>query len=291
MKNYPIPRWVLPACCLLIVAAVSKKHPLSSWEAAKDYVEVPAGFAYLEDQPLEVEAFYISRYEVSNQQYLAFLDELKARGQEDDYRAALPALQQAASWKKAPLKEGTMSPLYTAHQAFAQSPVMGVSYQAANAYCDWLSRKAEEETEGAYEIEFRLPTHAEWIRAARGETQSEYAWDSPYLQNEKGNYQCNFKRISAEKIRYNAESNTYEIVPPETYESVMLIDAVDAYEANAFGLYNVCGNVAEMIAEEGKAVGGSWNDTGYDVRVESVSDYAASSPYVGFRPVMVVRKR
>ena len=66
--------------------------------------------------------------------------------------------------------------------------------------------------------------------------------------------------------------------------------AVDEYSANEFGLYNMCGNVAEMIKEEGKAVEGSWNDTGFDVRVESMQDYTGASPYVGFRPVMVVKK-
>ncbi|MEI8201577.1 MAG: hypothetical protein WCH34_01100 [Bacteroidota bacterium] len=51
------------------------------------------------------------------------------------------------------------------------------------------------------------------------------------------------------------------------------------------GIYNMCGNVAEMVAEKGIAVGGSWKDTGYDVRIESTINYSEPSPSIGFRPV------
>ena len=48
----------------------------------------------------------------------------------------------------------------------------------------------------------------------------------------------------------------------------------------------MCGNVAEMISEKGIALGGSWKDTGYDVRIESTANYTEPSPTVGFRPMM-----
>lgn len=62
---------------------------------------------------------------------------------------------------------------------------------------------------------------------------------------------------------------------------------VKFYDKNAFGLYNVCGNVAEMIDVEGIAMGGGWEDTGYNVRVESEIKFEKSSKNIGFRPVMV----
>jgi formylglycine-generating enzyme required for sulfatase activity len=289
MKTYQIS--VLSLVALGMMATISKKHPLAHWEAAKDYVEVPAGFAYVEEQKQEVEAFYISRYEVSNAQYQSFLEDLKAQGKEKAYHAALPVLQQPASWKKTPLAEGFMIPQYHSYKGFADFPVMGITSEAAQQYCAWLSEKAAAQTDGAYEIQFRLPTQAEWIRAARGETQNEYAWGGPYLQKGNGYYRCNFKRISAEKVTFNAETNSYEIVPPPADDTEgNMTDKVNTYDANDFGLHHMCGNVAEMISEKGKALGGSWNDTGYDVRVESVSEYQEASPYVGFRPVMVVKR-
>lgn len=43
------------------------------------------------------------------------------------------------------------------------------------------------------------------------------------------------------------------------------------------------GNAAEWVDEVGLAVGGSWYDTGYDVRNESLRQYNQPDPRVGFR--------
>ena len=59
---------------------------------------------------------------------------------------------------------------------------------------------------------------------------------------------------------------------------------------NDFGLYNVCGNVAEMVAERGIAYGGSYLDPGYDIRIDSEKRYDGPSPLIGFR-VIAVRKK
>ena len=59
---------------------------------------------------------------------------------------------------------------------------------------------------------------------------------------------------------------------------------------NEFGLYNVCGNVAEMVDERGIAYGGSFLDPGYDIRIDSETHYDAPSPKVGFRVIAVKKK-
>ena len=52
-------------------------------------------------------------------------------------------------------------------------PVTSVSWYDASAYCDWLTRRTGNP--------YRLPTEAEWERAARGVTQGRlYTWgDGP----------------------------------------------------------------------------------------------------------------
>jgi formylglycine-generating enzyme required for sulfatase activity len=63
---------------------------------------------------------------------------------------------------------------------------------------------------------------------------------------------------------------------------------VKSYWPNGYGLYNVNGNVAEMIADKEIVAGGSWNDPGYDVRNESVKPYKGAARNVGFRIVATV---
>ncbi|HNX08312.1 MAG TPA: SUMF1/EgtB/PvdO family nonheme iron enzyme, partial [Bacteroidales bacterium] len=63
---------------------------------------------------------------------------------------------------------------------------------------------------------------------------------------------------------------------------------VKSYLPNKFGLYNVCGNVAEMIAEKGKTRGGGWRDSGWDVRIDAVGNYGKSATDIGFRYFMKV---
>ncbi len=91
-----------------------------------------------------------------------------------------------------------------------QQPVTGVSWFDADRYCHWLA----EQTIRA----FRLPTEAEWERAARADLdQNDFPWgnDPPQaLPNYATRWQTG----------------------PEP---------VARYAPNAFGLYNICDNVHE----------------------------------------------
>jgi len=57
---------------------------------------------------------------------------------------------------------------------------------------------------------------------------------------------------------------------------------------NSFGLYNMCGNVAEMIEENGIAKGGSFQDPAYQVRISSEKSYTKPQADIGFRVVIKV---
>ncbi len=101
-----------------------------------------------------------------------------------------------------------------------QQPVTGVSWFEADRYCQWLT----EETGRPY----RLPTEAEWERAARGNREQE---DFPW-----GN----------EPPQSLPDYATRWQTGPEP---------VARYAANDFGLYNMCDNVHEWCSD--------WYDPSY----------------------------
>ena len=91
-----------------------------------------------------------------------------------------------------------------------------------------------------------------------------YAWQGTSTQSESGEFMCN----------YNVSADNTMVLTPNTLPSfknmeVMAMDGfqitapVDAYYESDYGLFNVCGNVAELV-KVGDAYGtkgGSWNDS------------------------------
>src|SRR5690606_22161450 len=73
-----------------------------------------------------------------------------------------------------------------------------------------------------------------------------------------------------------------------------IIAPAKSYFANKYGLYNMMGNVAEMIHESARTKGGSWNNTAEYLWINSKSDaykgISHATPYVGFRPIVVEEK-
>lgn len=199
---------------------------------------------------------------------------------------------------------------YFRHPAFAEYPVVGVTWEQAKAFCDWrTNRKAEFLSLDLINIApihpYRLPTEAEWEYAARGGLQNPmYPWGGNYASTAKGCYMANFK---PKRGNYVADSrNSARTVKVATYLP------------NGYGLYDMAGNVAEwtstaynemnyaMIneinpeiqynAKDGEAPvmkrkvirGGSWKDIAYYLQVSTrafeYQDTATS--YIGFRCAM-----
>jgi len=51
------------------------------------------------------------------------------------------------------------------------------------------------------------------------------------------------------------------------------------------------GNVAEMLDKPGRTKGGSWDSTGYHIRIDSDDEYEGwnkPSPFIGFRPIILI---
>ncbi len=123
---------------------------------------------------VNVDAFWMARHPVTNVQFRQFM---QAGGYADKrwWTKEGWKTKNRNVWKK---------PRYWDDTQFngAQQPVVGVSWHEAIAFCAWASEITEQE--------IRLPTEAEWEKAARGTDGHIYAWGNE-TPNEK---LCNFGR-------------------------------------------------------------------------------------------------
>lgn len=240
----------------------------------KAFAYVPSGLVVRNGDTLSVQAFYMSKGEVTNKEYRLFLADLKANNKMDDYKKAYP---DTSAWKK-------LSPAYAdyyfSHPSYDQYPVVNISQEAALMYCNWFTEKINKEYQGKYVYQFRLPIREEFIRACRGDNHSRaYAWEQPYIRNEKGNILCNHLHDQV-NIAGNLSDKSADITAPSR-----------SYWPNEFGIYNLNGNVAEMTNFKGVTTGGSWKDKAEDVRNESKGTYTGPQPNVGFRMVSTFLNR
>ncbi|HMR99973.1 MAG TPA: SUMF1/EgtB/PvdO family nonheme iron enzyme [Anaerolineales bacterium] len=96
---------------------------------------------------VELSEYSIGKYPINNREYQSFVREAK--------------YNPPRSWDgdQFPAEKGS-------------HPVVNVSWEDANAYCKWLGEKTKKN--------YRLPTEAEWEKAARGEDGRVYPWGNDF---------------------------------------------------------------------------------------------------------------
>ena len=139
-----------------------------------DFVYVPAGPFKMGDnfgdgeareRPVHeafLDAYYIGKYEVTNGEWRKFRDD--------------PGYNDSKFWPDGRVMPKNQIPYWTDarnHGGGAPGnndnyPVLGVNWDGAAAYCNWLSAKTGKK--------YRLPTEAEWEKAARGTDQRKFPW-------------------------------------------------------------------------------------------------------------------
>jgi len=70
-----------------------------------------------------------------------------------------------------------------------------------------------------------------------------------------------------------------------------IVYPVGSYPVDAHGLYDLRGNVAEMTTEENLAMGGGYRTPASSCQPESGQAYAKASTWLGFRCVVLLKKR
>jgi formylglycine-generating enzyme required for sulfatase activity len=257
----------------------------------KEFVKITGGTFHMypdSGKRIVINEFYMSAFEVSNLQYKTFYEEVLSSLNKEEKLQLLP------DTSKFNLIKGNTEPLkkfYYQNEISNNYPVVNISHYAATKYCEWLQEKIKKENPG-YDVNVKLPSKEEWVWSAQaGRSQAMFPWSNYYLLDKKGNKMCHFKTVQDQHIYRNRQTGKPEISDPTTWsKELVFTSVVRSYTKNNFGLYNMCGNVAEMISEPGIGMGGSWNDYGGDVHIMAESKYEGASPMVGFRPVVVIKK-
>lgn len=123
---------------------------------------------------------------------------------------------------------------YFSNPAYNNYPVVGVTWEQANAFCAWRTEYLLKGlgAEARYVQRYRLPTEAEWEYAARGKEGNEFPWDNELVKSGEGCFYANFK---PDRGNYTMDGN-------------LITSKVGIYGANSNGLYDMAGNVAEWTS-------------------------------------------
>jgi hypothetical protein len=89
-------------------------------------------------------------------------------------------------------------------------------------------------------------------------------------------------------IKYKIYEDSVGVMPSYDEDNLLLMGIPGQFSPNAIGLYDMIGNVSEMISEKGKAKGGSWNSYISECYIDQVQEYESRNPEVGFRLFMEV---
>ena len=123
---------------------------------------------------------------------------------------------------------------YFSNPAYNDYPVVGVTWEQANAFCAWRTEYLLKGLGPAARFiqRYRLPTEAEWEYAARGKDQTEFPWENEDVASGKGCFFANFKPDNG---NYTKDGN-------------LITSKVGIYSSNSNGLYDMAGNVAEWTS-------------------------------------------
>jgi gliding motility-associated lipoprotein GldJ len=273
---------------------------------------------------MHVRPFFMDETEVTNSEYFLYVQYTKDvfSPSEEKYKHIYNSvLPDTLVWRKSLGNTDILTQNYFRHPAYAEYPVVGVTWLQANEYCKWRTnvvnlkklidkgfiknifesdstrnffdtdrflsdseglfegdttiykrgvntRRARgqarparnafqgrkiTQADGILQQKYRLPTEAEWEFAAKAVAENreynnirgrkKYAWNGKYTRSKdkryRGDQLANFKQGKGSYSGLSGWSSDGSDIPIE----------IKSYPPNAFGLYDMSGNVAEWVAD------------------------------------------
>ena len=167
---------------------------------------------------VHLDAYYVGKHKVSNGAFQEFLED--------------GGYQDPSHWTHGGFGEHGEAPDHWRDEEHwgggipgnENYPVVGVSWFEAAAYCSWVSART-----GA---PYRLPTEAEWEKAARGTAQTRYPWgnqiDSTYASYDWGQPRENLR-----------------LTPVGYFNGEVRDGLATSDNASPYGAYDMAGNTSE----------------------------------------------
>jgi formylglycine-generating enzyme required for sulfatase activity len=274
-----------------------------------------------------VDAFYMDTHEVTSQQYADALNWAKNQGNLITVTSGV--VYKYNTGTSYPYCDTTTSSSYSritwngstfgVVSGKENHPMVGVSWYGSVAYCNW--RSGMEGKPLCYDLStwtcnfgsgYRLPTEAEWEKAARGGVAGRrFPWsDTDTIQHARANY---YSYWSGGAPYYPYDTNPTEGYHPTfAVGSMPYTSPVGYFAPNGYGLYDMAGNVWEWCHDRYSASyyetyptdgwppnptgpssggsrvlrGGGWGGSAVNCRVAFRTDYVAPvhrHDGVGFR--------
>lgn len=217
---------------------------------------------------------YACRFETTNIDYLYFVENVKYRMNPAVYHSLIP---DTTRWNDPGFNNINFVRYYFEHPAYASFPLVNISYEQANFYCNWLSQQYNNHPKRPFKkVAFKLPSKKEWIMAAAGSKTTGFVWGESIEELPK-----------KMKVNYCSRNDSMTFCLNKYPDEVYL----KPYKQNVLGLYHLSGNVSEMVNTKGDCIGGNYRSQADWLRLDAPNEFFTAykpCPLVGFRIFMQV---